>query len=35
MPIDAAYGLIATGGIQDAKTIVMLQWLMLHRAEFR
>ncbi|HSX73083.1 MAG TPA: NUDIX domain-containing protein [Shinella sp.] len=35
IPIDDAYGLIATGGIQDAKTIVMLQWLMLHRAEFR
>ena len=34
MPIDEAYGLIATGGIQDAKTIVLLQWLMLHRGEF-
>lgn len=34
LPIDEAYGLIATGGIQDAKTIVMLQWLMLHRGEF-
>ena len=34
MPIDEAYGLVATGGIQDAKTIVLLQWLMLHRGEF-
>jgi nudix-type nucleoside diphosphatase (YffH/AdpP family) len=34
MPIDEAYGLIATGGILDAKTIVLLQWLMLHRGEF-
>jgi nudix-type nucleoside diphosphatase (YffH/AdpP family) len=34
MPIDEAYGLIATGGIVDAKTIMMLQWLMLNRAEF-
>ncbi|MCF3641533.1 NUDIX domain-containing protein [Rhizobium sp. TRM95111] len=34
MPIDEAYGLIATGGIVDAKTIVLLQWLMLNRAEF-
>ncbi|MGJ7037813.1 ADP-ribose pyrophosphatase [Shinella sp. BE166] len=34
MPIDEAYGLIATGGIQDAKTIVLLQWLTLHRGEF-
>ncbi|WLR93840.1 NUDIX domain-containing protein [Shinella zoogloeoides] len=34
MPIDEACGLIATGGIVDAKTIMMLQWLMLNRAEF-
>lgn len=34
MPIDEAYGLVATGGIVDAKTIMMLQWLMLNRAEF-
>ena len=34
MPIDEAYGLIASGGILDAKTIIMLQWLMLHRGEF-
>ena len=34
MPIDAAYGLIATGGIVDAKTIMLLQWLMLNRAAF-
>lgn len=34
MPIDAACGLIATGGIVDAKTIMMLQWLMLNRRAF-
>ena len=34
MPIDEAYALIATGGIVDAKTIMMLQWLMLNRAFF-
>lgn len=34
MPIDAACGLIATGGIVDAKTIMMLQWLMLNREAF-
>ncbi len=34
MSIAEAYGLIATGGIVDAKTIMMLQWLMLNRAEF-
>lgn len=34
MPIDEAYGLISTGGIVDAKTIMLLQWLMLHQAEF-
>ncbi len=34
MPIDEAYGLIASGGIVDAKTIILLQWLMLHRADF-
>lgn len=34
MPIDEAYGLIATGVIVDAKTIMLLQWLMLNRAEF-
>lgn len=34
MPIDEAYGLIATGGIVDAKTIMMLQWLMLNRGAF-
>lgn len=34
MPIDDAYGLIATGGIVDAKTIMLLQWLMLNRAAF-
>jgi len=31
MPIDEACALIATGGIVDAKTIMMLQWLMLNR----
>ena len=34
MPIDEACALIATGGIVDAKTIMLLQWLMLNRAEF-
>ena len=34
MPIDEACGLIATGGIVDSKTIMMLQWLMLNRAFF-
>ena len=31
MPIDEACALIPTGGIVDAKTIMMLQWLMLNR----
>jgi ADP-ribose pyrophosphatase len=35
MPIDGAYAAIASGGIVDAKTIMLLQWLMLHRDEFR
>lgn len=34
MPIEEAYGLIATGGIVDAKTILLLQWLMLNRDVF-
>lgn len=34
MPIDEAYGLISTGGIVDAKTIVLLQWLILNRDVF-
>jgi ADP-ribose pyrophosphatase len=34
MPIDEAYAQIATGGIVDAKTIILLQWLMLNRAVF-
>lgn len=34
MPIDEAYGLVSTGGIVDAKTIMLLQWLMLHRDTF-
>lgn len=34
LPIDEAYGLISTGGIVDAKTVMMLQWLMLNRSEF-
>lgn len=34
MPIDEAYGLVSTGGIVDAKTIMLLQWLMLHRGTF-
>jgi nudix-type nucleoside diphosphatase (YffH/AdpP family) len=32
--IDAAYSMIAAGEITDAKTIILLQWLMLNRAEF-
>jgi nudix-type nucleoside diphosphatase (YffH/AdpP family) len=31
MSLDAAAGLIATGGITDAKTIIVLQWAMLNR----
>lgn len=34
MPVVEAFGLIATGGIVDSKTIMMLQWLMLNRAFF-
>ena len=34
MAIDEAYGLIASGGIVDGKTIMMLQWLMLNRDTF-
>lgn len=34
MPIDTACALIASGDIVDAKTIVLLQWLMLNRAAF-
>lgn len=34
MPIDEAYAEIAAGGIVDAKTIMLLQWLMLNRAAF-
>lgn len=34
MPIDEAYGLVSTGSIVDAKTIMLLQWLMLHRGTF-
>lgn len=34
MPIDEACALVASGGILDAKTIILLQWLMLNRAEF-
>jgi ADP-ribose pyrophosphatase len=34
MPIDEACGLIASGGIVDSKTIMMLQWLMLNREMF-
>ncbi|MCP8895672.1 NUDIX domain-containing protein [Shinella daejeonensis] len=32
MPVDEACALIASGGIVDAKTILLLQWLMLERA---
>lgn len=31
--LDDAYRMIATGEITDAKTIIALQWAMLHRAE--
>lgn len=31
--LDEAYRMIATGGITDAKTIIALQWAMLHRSE--
>lgn len=34
MPIDEAYGLVSAGGIVDAKTIMLLQWLILHRDTF-
>lgn len=34
MGIDEACAQIAKGGIVDAKTIMLLQWLMLNRAEF-
>ena len=34
MAIDEAFGLIASGGIVDGKTIMMLQWLMLNRDAF-
>jgi nudix-type nucleoside diphosphatase (YffH/AdpP family) len=33
MPIDEAYGLIATGGIIDAKTIILLQHVKLQKLE--
>ena len=33
MPIDEAYGLIATGAIIDAKTIILLQYLKLQNAK--
>jgi len=32
VPLDAAYGMIASGEITDSKTIIMLQWAMLNRA---
>lgn len=31
MPLEAAYALIASGDIRDAKTIILLQWAMLNR----
>ena len=34
MGIDKAYAQIGTGGIPDAKTVILLQWLMLNRAAF-
>ena len=32
VPLDQAYGMIASGEITDSKTIIMLQWAMLNRA---
>lgn len=32
VPLDKAYGMIASGEITDSKTIIMLQWAMLNRA---
>lgn len=34
LPIDDACAMIAAGGIVDAKTIILLQWLMLNRTVF-
>ncbi|MBD8553033.1 NUDIX domain-containing protein [Rhizobium sp. CFBP 8762] len=31
MPLEAAYALIASGDIRDAKTIILLQWAMLNK----
>lgn len=31
--LDEAYGMIATGGISDAKTVAALQWAMINRAK--
>ena len=31
IPLDEAFGMITTGGITDAKTIILLQWAMLNR----
>lgn len=32
MPLDEAFGLIRSGGIADAKTVILLQWAMMNRA---
>lgn len=32
VPLNEAYGMIASGEITDSKTIIMLQWAMLNRA---
>lgn len=32
--IDAAFAMVSSGEICDAKTVMLLQWLMLNRAEF-
>lgn len=32
IPLDEAFGMITTGEISDAKTIILLQWAMLNRA---
>ncbi|POO53145.1 NUDIX domain-containing protein [Agrobacterium rosae] len=33
IPLDQAFGMISTGEITDAKTIILLQWAMLNRAQ--
>lgn len=33
IPLDQAFGMISTGEITDAKTIILLQWAMLNREQ--